>query len=161
MSTSQPIRVLFVCTGNICRSPMAEAIFQKLARDAGLSDRFEIASVGTDDEDIGLPIHRGTRAVLQQHGIPYSNDKRATLVTRADVEEADYTLAMTRQHLSELQALRPARSGEMRLLMDFVPSGEGRDIPDPYYTRNFDEVYAMISAGCQGLLAHIREHEQL
>jgi protein-tyrosine phosphatase len=68
---------------------------------------------------------------------------------------------MTRQHLAELQALQPARSGEMRLLMDFVSSGEGRDIPDPYYTRNFDEVYAMISAGCRGLLEHIREHEQL
>lgn len=151
MNTSQPIRVLFVCTGNICRSPMAEAIFQQLVHDAGISDRFEVASVGTDDEDIGLPIHRGTRTVLQQHGIPYSNEKRATLVTRADVEEAEYTLAMTRHHLGDLHALQAARSGEMRLLMDFVPSKQGRDIPDPYYTRNFDEVYAMIHAGCLGL----------
>jgi protein-tyrosine phosphatase len=99
--------------------------------------------------------------VLQQHGIPYSNDKRATLVTRTDVEEADYTLAMTRHHLSDLQALQAARSGDMRLLMDFAPSKQGRDIPDPYYTRNFDEVYAMIHAGCQGLLEHIRQHERL
>ncbi len=160
MVQDQPVRVMFVCTGNICRSPMAEAVFRKLVDDAGLLERFEIASTGTDDEDEGLPIHRGTRGVLQKHGIPIPEGKRATLISRADLETYNYVLAMTQRHLQALRALHPSPPGETGLLMEFAPGAGSSDIADPYYTGDFDGVYRMISAGCRGLLAHIREQEQ-
>jgi protein-tyrosine phosphatase len=158
MSSPKTIRVLFVCLGNICRSPMAEAIFQKLVEDAGLEDRFEIASAATSHWEIGSPPHPGTQAVLRKHNIRVRADKRAVQISAADLYYYDYVVAMDSENLADLSAF-----GQKKVyrLLDFAPQGSPRDVPDPYYTRNFDYVYQLVEAGCAGLLAHIRQQENL
>ena len=155
------IKVLFVCMGNICRSPMAEAVFKDLVTKAGLNDQFYIDSVGTDAYHVGEPAHRGTQRVLAEHGIHSESVSRQ--VTRTDLQKADYIVAMDRSNASDLQAMvfQAALDGRLRLLLSFAEgqrdsSRSGLDVPDPYYTGNFEEVYRLIEAGCKGLLAHIR-----
>lgn len=154
------IRVLFVCMGNICRSPMAEAIFKDLVTKAGLSDQFYVDSVGTDAYHGGEPAHRGTQRVLAEHGIRCESVSRQ--VTRADLEKVDYIVAMDRSNASDLQAMaaKAALDGCLCLLLSFAEGQQGSsrsilDVPDPYYTGNFEEVYRLVEAGCKGLLAHI------
>ncbi len=158
------IKVLFVCLGNICRSPMAEAVFKDLVAQAGLSDRFRIASGGTADYHEGEPAHPGTRRILSQHGI--GCDSIARQVRRGDLAEVDYVVAMDRYNLSDLQALAPglAPAGRLHLLLHFADkrdSGSIMDVPDPYYTHNFEETFRLVQAGCTGLLAHIRRERRI
>jgi protein-tyrosine phosphatase len=153
------INVLFVCMGNICRSPMAEAVFKDLVAREGLGNQFHIESVGTDAYHVGEPAHQGTRQVLAEHGIRC--DSTARQITRRDLERADYIIALDRYNASDLQAMlaRGSIGGHLGLLLSFA-EGRGNvaalDVPDPYYTGNFEEVYRLVEVGCQGLLAHIR-----
>ncbi len=162
------IKVLFVCMGNICRSPMAEAVFKDLVARAGLKDKFEIDSVGTDSYHVGEPAHPGTRRILAAHHIACDSVSRQ--VTRADLETADYIVALDRYNLSDLRHMAPQahRAGRLRLLLSFIGAESGHptgasdgDVPDPYYTGNFEEVYQLVQAGCRGLLAHIRRQEKI
>ena len=152
------IRVNFVCLGNICRSPMAEAIFAKMVRDAGLEDEIAVDSAGTGSWHVGEMAHRGTRQILQQHGIEYSG--RARQVTRQDMDPEAYVVAMDE---SNTDVLRRRFGGHRRLyrLLDFAGSSDVRDVPDPYYTGNFEYVYQLVEEGCRGLLAFICEEEGL
>src|SRR2546421_5279164 len=109
------IRVVFVCLGNICRSPMAEAVFRNLVEEAGLTDQFEIDSAGTGDWHLGEPAHPGTRKILSKHGIEL--DHRARRVSPEDLS-ADYFIVMDRQNLRDVAALGDAR---IRLMMEFAP----------------------------------------
>jgi protein-tyrosine phosphatase len=160
MSNQKPIRVMFVCAGNICRSPMAEAVFRHLVTEAGLAHRFEIASSGTGSWHAGERPHRGTQAILQKHAISVG-DKRAQQLTRDDLATYDYVLAADDENMHDIRALRVSAPGEVRRLLDFAPNATVRDVPDPYYTGGFDRVYDLVLQSSQGLLTHIREKEKL
>jgi protein-tyrosine phosphatase len=154
------IRVIFVCFGNICRSPMAEAIFEHLLKEADLSDQIQIDSAGTSAVNTGQPAHRGTQDILLRHGIVYEGSSRK--VTLTDLHQADYVVAMDADNVFNLQAMLPnsALDGKIHLLLDFAPLVPSREVPDPIYDGRFEYVYDLIEAGCRGLLDHIRaEHE--
>jgi protein-tyrosine phosphatase len=161
MSTANQniIRVLFVCTGNICRSPMAEAVFSHLVARAGLAGRITADSAGTGGWHAGEQPHHGTRRVLREQGIDYAHAARQ--VTPADFASFDYIVALDRGHLSELRYLANRADARLALLMDFAPSANTRDVPDPYYDGRFQEVYTLVEQGCRGLLKHIVEREGL
>ena len=164
------IKVLFICHGNICRSPMAEFVMKDLVKKAGLSDQFEIASAATSREEIGNPVHRGTKNKLKQYGIS-TDGKCAIQMTSEDYRAYDYIIAMERYNLRNMERFvhgDPAHkvqqmyfvhgdpAHKVHLLLDFTDR-EG-DIADPWYTGNFDETYDDVLEGCRGLLQYIREH---
>lgn len=152
------IYVNFICLGNICRSPMAEAIFEKMVAEAGLAEEIAVDSAGTGSWHVGEPAHRGTRRVLKRHGINYAG--RARQVTKADLDPAHYVIAMDQSNLDDLRR-RFGDHPRLYRLLDFASNGTEGDVPDPYYTGNFDHVYRLVEDGCHGLLAHVRAEEGL
>jgi protein-tyrosine phosphatase len=158
-STGQnKINVLFVCMGNICRSPMAEAVFRDLVKREGVADHFEIASAGTGEWHVGEPPHRGTRETLKRHGIE-PDGLVAKHVSQAMLDRADYVVAMDYENVSDLRSWRIDRAKTTRLLDD-APDVDARDVPDPYYDGRFELVFQLVSIGSQGLLDRIREQHR-
>ena len=156
--------VLFICLGNICRSPMAEAIFRKLVQDAGLAARFEIDSAGTGNWHVGSPPHHGTQAILRKNGVSFDG-QRARQIQPVDLGHYDYLIVMDSSNLDDVQALvrRHGTGGQTPViarLLDYAdPSiaGRERNVPDPYYTGNSDYVFELVTSGCQGLLKEIAQ----
>ncbi|TKD68315.1 low molecular weight protein-tyrosine-phosphatase [Pseudalkalibacillus hwajinpoensis] len=151
------IRVLFVCLGNICRSPMAEAIFRSKVESVGLSDQIDMDSAGTGDWHVGEPPHEGTTEILSKQKIS-TNGIRARQVKKVDLDRFEYVVAMDAANLGELHemaGMQPASS--ISRLMDYVTDSEFEDVPDPYFDGNFEQVYEMVTEGCEKLLEHIRE----
>jgi protein-tyrosine phosphatase len=151
------VRVLFVCLGNICRSPMAEAVFQRMVDNAGLSDRIQVDSAGTSAYHVGEQAHPGTRRVLTHHGITYEGRARQLRAEDA-LDEHTYLIAMDGDNAEELRDRFGDRPHIHRLL-EFATHARVRDVPDPFYSDNFDYVYRLVDDGCRGLLATIRANE--
>lgn len=154
--TASPTRVLFVCLGNICRSPAAEAAFASLLQEAGLSDRFVLDSAGTGGWHVGELADRRMRSAAERRGIPMTS--RARQVAREDFEHFDHILAMDASNLADLQRLAPARHvHKIRLFREFDPEGAGEDVPDPYYgtAEDFDEVLDIVTRTGRHLLAEL------
>lgn len=154
---SQPVRVLMVCTGNICRSPTAEAVLRRLAEQAGVAHRIDVDSAGTTNYHLGEPPDSRSQQHAARRGYELSA-LRARQVRAADYEAFDWLIAMDRGHLAELQAEAPAHGrARIALLMDFADDPRGGEVPDPYYggAQGFEEVLDRVEAGCRGLLARL------
>ncbi len=151
------IRVLMVCTGNICRSPMAEAVFRQMVTQAGLADRIDVESAGIGNWHVGQRPHAGTLATLRAHQIEVGS-KRAQQLIRAHFNDFDYIIAMDQQNLDDIQAIF-RRS--VPLLLHFAANSPMREVPDPYYDNTFEQVYALVTLGCAGLLQTIRAEQNI
>lgn len=152
------IRILFVCHGNICRSPMAEFIMKDLVKKRGLQDSFEIASAATSDEEIGNPVYPPVRTLLTERGISCKG-KTAVQLRTADYEEYDLFIGMDSANRRNMQRLFGGDpQGKVSLLLDYTE--HPRDVADPWYTRNFREAEADIDRGCAALLAHLLKNEE-
>lgn len=158
----QPIKVLFVCTGNICRSPSAEGVFRHYVAQAGLSDQIKTDSAGTHDYHVGdIPDPRAQNAAAKR-GYDIST-LRGRQVIRRDFVEYDYVLAMDQLNMRHLAPLcPPEHAHKLRLFMEFAYEATTREVPDPYYgtPRDFESVLDLLEAAAEGLLDHVRAQLQ-
>lgn len=149
------IKILFICHGNICRSPMGEFIMKKMLKEAGLGDKVQVGSVAATRDEIGNDMYPPAKEKLRKEGVPF-NPRQARLLTRKDYEENDYLIAMDRENLDDIRYLvGEDKDHKVHLMMDFA--GEHREVADPWYTCNFDVTYDDLVKGCTGLLRDVRE----
>ena len=142
--------ILFVCHGNICRSPMAEMVMKELVRSRHMESRFLIASCATSTEEIGNPVYPPARAELARQNIPCER-RGARQITRLDYEEYDLLICMDGNNLRNLRRIIPSDpAGKVHKLMEYA--GSNADVADPWYTDRFDICYNDILSGCEGLL---------
>lgn len=154
------IRVLFVCHGNICRSPMAEFVFKDLVKKDNLENKFYIESMATSQEALGMRVHRQTRAQLEKHNIFGFDEKRAKQMRASDYDKFDYILLMDNLNMINIKYIvAQDKDNKIYKLLDFTD--KKGDIPDPWYTGDFDLTYTLIEKGCRALLKHIKETENL
>lgn len=147
------ISILFICHGNICRSPMAEFVFKDMVEKAGRSNKFYVASAATSYEEIGNKVHYGTAKILDSLNISYS-DKRAVHLEKTDYEKYDYLICMDNANVrNTLRIVGNDKDNKIHKLLEFA--GTDKDVADPWYTGNFDVTYRDILSGCIGLLKYI------
>jgi protein-tyrosine phosphatase len=154
------VKVLFVCMGNICRSPTAEGVFRKLVVDAGMAERIHIASAGTHAYHVGDPPDLRSQEAARRRGIDLSA-LRGRHVTAQHIKEYDYVLAMDGDNYDGLMDICPSGCEEkIRLFLEFAPHRPEREVPDPYYggAAGFDKVLDMIEEAASGLLETIRKN---
>jgi len=160
MTSEKIIRVLFVCMGNICRSPTAEAVFRRYVEKAGLVEHILIDSAGTHDYHIGDAPDARTQRAAKQRGYDMSN-LRGRQVEAGDFNRFDYVLAMDEANLSILQSLRPSDAqSHLGLFLEFAEHHTEREVPDPYFggSDGFERVLDMVEDAANGLLQHVRQH---
>lgn len=152
------IKVLFVCHGNICRSPMAEFLFKDLVEKRKLDKLFYIESCATSSEEIGNPVHYGTRRILNNLGIDCSK-KRARRFNASDYNNFDYIICMDQNNIRNLNYfIENDNDNKVHLLLEYV--GMNRNIRDPWYTGNFNETYDDIIMGLNGFLSFIMDNQK-
>lgn len=150
-------KIMFVCHGNICRSPMAEFVFKRLIYEQGLDEKYFACSSATSREeiwgDVGNPVYPPARAELKKHGID-CGDKRAVQLKKVDYEKYDLFVGMDGRNIANMQRILGGDpNNKIRKLMDFT--SRGGDVADPWYTEQFDVTYRDISEGCEALLAFL------
>ena len=159
VTESAPARVsvLFVCMGNICRSPTAEGVFRRLVEEAGLADRVLVDSAGTHDYHVGSPPDRRAQAAALRRGYDLSA-LRARQLGPADCRRFDYVLVMDRGNLNRTRSACGGLAPNVRLLMDFAPNRPEREVPDPYAggPEGFERVLDLIEEACRGLLEDVK-----
>ncbi len=147
------IKILFICHGNICRSPMAEFVMKDLVQRANRQSQFYIASAATSTEEIGNPVHRGTREKLKSVGISTAG-KTAVQMKRSDYAKYDYLIGMDSWNIRNMLMISGGDpEGKVHKLLEFA--GSSRDVADPWYTGDFESTYRDVLAGCQGLLKQL------
>lgn len=147
------IKILFVCHGNICRSPMAEFVMKDMVKKKGVSDMFEIASAATSTEEIGNPVYPPARKKLQEEGLSCSG-KTSRQMTADDYAYYDLIVAMDRYNLRNMaRFVGDDPDGKVSLLMDYTPAP--RDVADPWYTGDFEQTWEDVNMGCEGLLKRL------
>ena len=150
------IKVLFICHGNICRSPMAEFLMKDMVEKRGFSDRFYIESAATSTEEIGNPVHHGTVGILSRLGISCSK-KRARLMSRVDYDRFDFLIGMDHYNIRNMNRICGGDpEGKISLLLSFA--GEERDVADPWYTGDFNKTYDDIKRGLEAFLEKIADN---
>lgn len=153
------LRVLFCCMGNICRSPTAHGVFEKMVADAGLAERILVDSAGTHAYHIGEPPDRRSQTTALKRGYDLSR-QRARRALAEDFQRFDYVLAMDQDNLRNLRAICPAGfESRLSLFMDFAPEMDEQEVPDPYYggAMGFERVFDLVEAASAGLLADVRQ----
>ena len=151
------IKILFVCHGNICRSPMAEFVMKDLVRQAGLEAQFHIESAATSTEEIGNPVYPPARRKLAEHGISCEG-KRARQLTNGDYDQYDLLIGMDQANLRNMHRICGGDFvGKLHLLMNYTD--RPGDVADPWYTGDFETTWRDVLAGCQGLLEQLHSRE--
>lgn len=144
------IRILFICHGNICRSPMAEAVFRHMLEERGLGERFAVDSAAVSAEEIGNPVYPEANRTLVAHGLPASNH-HAWQLTRADYDRYDFFIGMDQENIYRMRQIFGGDSQrKVGLLLAYTE--HPREVEDPWYTGRFDRVFDLITQGCQALL---------
>ncbi len=149
----EKIKIMFICHGNICRSPMAEFVMKELVRQEGREDEFEIASSATSCEELGNPVYPPAQRVLKAHNIPFER-REARRFSASEYGDWDLLICMDRNNLRNLAGIIPDPEGKVRLLLDYA-GRKGAEVADPWWTGNFDETWQDVLEGCRGLLKNL------
>lgn len=149
------IKVLFICHGNICRSPMAEYVMKNLVKKAGMEGLFQIESAATSTEEIGNPVYPPVRRLLAAHGIDCSG-KTARQLKNSDYDHYDLLIGMDQANLRSMYHICGGRGDKLHLLMEYTD--RPGEVADPWYTRDFEATWRDVNDGCRGLLTQLREH---
>ena len=163
MNNIRKVSVLFVCMGNICRSPTAEGVFRHVVKQAGMQDNIMIDSAGTHAYHIGESPDKRSQAKAKEHGVDLSNQKARKALAK-DFERFDYIIAMDRSNYEDLKSLtrNQEQSQKLSLFMDYADNWNNTEVPDPYYggSNGFQEVFDMVTSASEGLLEHIKKHRE-